>query len=70
MQRILLTGNHALRSDQEFDWATNIKEGEYQSFRFCEYDDQGKPIRRWKGIMRIEQLFEVLLNAGLVKEDI
>jgi hypothetical protein len=69
MRRILFVGNHALRSDEECDWARNIKEGAYQSFTFCEYNDQGKPIRRWKGIMRIEELFEVLLNAGLLKEE-
>lgn len=68
MKTILLTGNHALRSEEEFDWAKNIKDGAYQSFTFCDYDGQRKPIRRWKGIIRIDQLFEVLLNAGLVKE--
>jgi hypothetical protein len=69
MKTILLTGNHALRTDQEFDFGTNIKEGAYQSFRFCRYDDHGKPIKRWKGIIKTEQLFELLTGAGLLKEE-
>ena len=69
MKTILLTGNHALRTDQEYDLATNIREGAYQSFRFCEYDDKGKPIKRWKGIIKTEKLFEVLKGAGLLKEE-
>ena len=69
METILLTGNHALRSDSEFDLATNIREGSYHSFRFCEYDGKEKPIKRWKGIIKTGKLFEVLKGTGLLKEE-
>ncbi len=69
METILLTGNHALRSDSEFDLATNIRDAAYQSFKFCGYDTQGRPIKRWKGIVKTEKLLEVLKGAGLLKEE-
>ena len=69
MNSILLTGNHALRCDQEYDWATNIGDAAFQSFTFHEYDDQGKPIRVYEGIIKTDQLCEVLLAAGLLKKE-
>jgi len=65
---IKITSLHGLKSAGQYDYAHNIAECTHYYFRFVEYVD-GNPGREWSGVVKNEQLWNLLLEAGCIAEE-